>query len=269
VKYLFDNLDQVRQVIKCVPFGLFTDVDGTISPIAETPQQAVVWPKCRRFLKLLSRSLPLVAAISGRDATTLKNMVKVPGMVYIGNHGLERWAGRGTKVRADLSHFPAVTSAALAALEPRLKIDGVRLENKGLSASVHYRLAADPEAARQEILARVKELPQANHLKVLENKMVVDLLPNVAADKGTALIDLILEYRLGGGIYMGDDITDICAFRALHQTVRETDFKGYALGVAGTGMPPNLAQEADFTLNGVADVARFLEWLYQVISQSS
>lgn len=269
MKYLFDNLEQVRQVLKRVPFGLITDVDGTISPIAETPQQAVVWPECRRFLELLSRHLALVAAISGRDAATLKDMIKVPGMVYIGNHGLERWSDKGMEIRADLRKFPVVISEALAALETRLKIKGVIFENKGLSASVHYRLAAEPETARQEILSVIKELPNAGQFKTMENKMVVDLLPGVVADKGTALMEIIREYRLGGGIYLGDDLTDIRAFQTLHRAIRETDFKGYALGVTGTGMPPNLVQEADFTLNGVTDVARFLEWLYQGVSQSS
>ena len=196
-------------------------------------------------------------------------MLGVPGMIYVGNHGLERWGGGTSQVRADLKDFPAVIESVLATLEPRLEIAGISFENKGFSASAHYRLTADPEAARREILAQIKQLPQADQLKILENKMVIDLVPRVKTNKGTALRDLIREYHLQGGIYLGDDLTDIHAFRALHQAAREPDFQGYAIGVVSAEMPPSLTQEADFTLNGVADVARFLEWLYRVISRPS
>ena len=264
--YVFDNLPRIKETLKRFPFGLVTDVDGTISPTADTPQQAVVSPPCRYYLDLLCRHLPLVAAISGRDAITIKEMVGVPGMIYVGNHGLERLAGGTSRIRADLKDFPAVIDSVLAALEPRLKIAGISFENKGLSASVHYRLTTNPGAARRTILAQIKQLPQADHLKIMENKLVIDLVPGVEGDKGTALRELIREYRLQGGIYLGDDLTDIYAFRALHRAAKESDFQGYAIGVVSAEMPPTLTREADFTLNGVADVARFLEWLYQTIS---
>lgn len=264
----FDNLTRIKETLQRFPFGLVTDIDGTISPTAATPQQATVSPPCRHYLDLLSQQLTLVAAISGRSSLTIKDMLGIPSMVYVGNHGLERWAGGTTRVRADLEDFPPLITAVLAALRPLLEIKGVSFEDKGLSASVHYRLTANPEAAKRDILARLRRLPQANRFKVLENKMVIDLVPKVEADKGTALLALIREYRLKGGLYLGDDLTDIPAFRALHQAARELDFQGYAIGVTSAEMPPMLAQEADFTLNGVAEVARFLEWLYQAIAQA-
>jgi trehalose 6-phosphate phosphatase len=266
VTYVFDNLSRIKGTLKRFPFGLVTDVDGTISPTADTPQQAVVSPSCRYYLDLLCRHLTLVAAISGRAALTIKDMLGVPGMIYVGNHGLERLAGGTSQVRADLKDFPAVIESVLEALAPLLETKGISFENKGFSASVHYRLTADPGAARREILSQIKQLPQADQLKILENRRVIDLMPGVEVDKGTALRDLIREYRLQGVIYLGDDLTDIHAFRALHQAAREPDFQGYAIGVVSAEMPPTLTQEADFTLNGVADVARFLEWLYQTIS---
>ena len=64
-----------------------------------------------------------------------------------------------------------------------------------------------------------------------------------------------------GGIYLGDDLTDIDAFRAIHTACRDLDFQGFAIGITSQEMPEKLAKEVDFTLNEVNDVERFLKWL--------
>jgi trehalose-phosphatase len=87
--------------------------------------------------------------------------------------------------------------------------------------------------------------------------MVVELRPAVKVNKGAAVLALIKRYRLRGGIYLGDDITDVDAFSAMHGK----DFKGLALGVIDKETPHEVEREADFTLNGVGDVERFLRWL--------
>ena len=68
-----------------------------------------------------------------------------------------------------------------------------------------------------------------------------------------------------GGVYLGDDLTAIDAFRAIHAACHDLDFKGFAIGITSQEMPEKLAEEADFTLNGVNDVERFLNWLYQTV----
>jgi len=96
-----------------------------------------------------------------------------------------------------------------------------------------------------------------------ESKYAINLLPPVNVDKGTATLDLIQEYNLQGGVYLGDDITDIYAFRAIHAACHDLDFQGFAIGITSQEMPEKLAEEADFTLNGVDDVEYFLKWLSQ------
>lgn len=100
----------------------------------------------------------------------------------------------------------------------------------------------------------------------MQEKMAIDLLPPVKMNKGTATLDLIHRYNLQGGIYLGDDQTDFDAFRAIHSASLNSDFKGFAIGVTGQEMPPGLEAEADFTLNGVKDVERFLNWMSQSFS---
>ena len=82
VAYLFDHLTSLEDLVAVSPLGLITDIDGTISQIAPSPQEARVSPLCQRSLKELTRRLALVAAISGRPVLEALAMVRVRGMVY-------------------------------------------------------------------------------------------------------------------------------------------------------------------------------------------
>jgi trehalose 6-phosphate phosphatase len=99
--------------------------------------------------------------------------------------------------------------------------------------------------------------------------MVIDLIPPIEINKGTAVADLIREHNLRGGIYLGDDLTDIDAFRAIHTAGRNLDFHGFALGITSHEMPRDFIQEVDFTLSGVDDVERFLKWMFQSVLELS
>jgi len=266
--YLFEHLDSVEAIIKLRPFGFITDVDGTISETAPTPRQARISPLCRRYLAALSQHLPLVAAISGRPAQEVKDMIKIDSMVYIGNHGLERWTGGHSEFARDIQDYPGIINSVLKELTPLLNnIAGIIIENKGITASIHYRLCREPEQVAQQILAALRNLPPVKQLRILQDRMVVELLPPLVVNKGTAISDLIQEYNLQGGIYMGDDLTDIDAFQAMHSVSHNSDFKGLAIGIISQETPGGLVAEADFTLNGTGDVERFLKWVSQTALQ--
>ncbi len=143
------------------------------------------------------------------------------------------------------------------------------IENKGATATIHYRLCPEPEAARRYILEALENSIQAKSLRILPGRMSINLLPPVEASKGTAVSALIQEYNLRGGIYLGDDFTDIDAFRAIHAASRDLDFRGFAIGITSQEMPERLLAEIDFTLNGIDDVERFLEWLSRTAPQAS
>jgi trehalose 6-phosphate phosphatase len=246
-----------------------TDVDGTISETAPTPQQAVVSPLCRQYLYTLSQRLDLVAAISGRPATEVKDMIKIDSMVYIGNHGLERWADGNLELARDVTTYPEIIKAVTEELTRLLSIEGIMIENKGATATIHYRLCPEPETARRYILAALENSIQAKSLRILPGRMSINLLPPVEASKGTAVSSLIQGYNLRGGIYLGDDFTDIDAFRAIHAASRDSDFHGFAIGITSQEMPERLLAEIDFTLNGIGDVERFLEWLSRTALQAN
>ena len=268
--YVFDHLGLIEELLRRFPFGLITDVDGTISPTAPTPQQAKVSPLCRRYLSTLCNQLALVAAISGRLAVEVKNMVGIDGVVYIGNHGLERWTEGHSEFPKDGQDYSRIVKAAIEELAPLLSsIDGISIQDKGVTATIHYRLCPEPQLAERQILTAVENSPQARGLRIMREKMAIDLLPPVKADKGTATLHLIQEYKLHGGIYLGDDLTDIDAFRAIRDASHDLDFRGFAIGIISLEMPEEVEAEADFTLNGVNDVERFLKWLSQTAPRLS
>ena len=262
--YLFDHLDLIEKLLRRSPFGLITDVDGTISETAPTPPQAKITPLCRRYLSTLCQHLDLVAAISGRPAVEVKNMLKIDGMVYIGNHGLERWAEGHSEFTRDMQDYPEVIKAVIKELTPLLSMEGIIIENKGITATIHYRLCREPQSVEKHILTALRNLPLARRLRIIQDRMVIDLLPPLEVNKGTATLDLIQGYNLQGGIYLGDDLTDIDAFRAVHSASHDSDFQGLAIGIISQEMPEGLVAEADFTLNGVNDVERFLKWMSQI-----
>ncbi len=263
--YLFEHLDLIEGLLRQPPFGIITDVDGTISQIAPTPQQAQVSPLCRHYLSLLCHHLALVATISGRPAAQTKNMVGIDGIVYVGNHGLERWADEHSELTQEAKNYPEVVSAVIEQVTPLLSIEGIVIENKGITASIHYRLCPEPESARRAILAALQKSPQARKLRIIQERKAIDILPKLDVNKGTATQDLIQSYNLRGGIYLGDDLTDVDAFRAIHTPSPNLAFRGFAIGIISQEMPENFIAEIDFTLNGVSDVERFLGWMSQTV----
>ena len=264
---VFNNLETIKRALEQPRFGLMTDVDGTISPTAPTPAQAAVSPASRRYLDRLTPLLSLVAAVSGRAVADVRRLVDIDGVVYVGNHGLERWAGGRAELAEGAGDYPAIIKEVTDELGRELQEAGIIIENKGVSASIHYRLSPDPDATGKRVMAAINASAQAGRLRIIPGRRAVNLLPPLAIDKGTAVRDLIARYNLSGGVYIGDETTDIDAFKAIHEANRRRDFLGFALAVLSREAPPAVVEEADFTLDGTDEVARFLEWLWRQVSK--
>jgi trehalose-phosphatase len=96
---LFEHLDEAVAVCAARPFGLFCDLDGTISPIVADPVAARVSESARRSLRAIRRRGTYVAIVSGRTARMARAMVGLRGIAYVGVHGLE-WYEQGRLRRA-------------------------------------------------------------------------------------------------------------------------------------------------------------------------
>jgi trehalose 6-phosphate phosphatase len=264
-----DHTEALKHLLSAQPLALATDFDGTVSEIAPTPEEAVISSRCRNLLSKLAERLPLVAVLSGRSAAEAQRLVGLPRIVYLGNHGLERWQNGKTLVDPSVSrNFGAIASVLLAA-RAQLNLPGLRFEEKGSGASIHYRLARDPAAAKDRIVSVLQELTKGTELKVVEGRRVVELRPSVRVDKGTALFDLLTESPAGGAIYAGDDWTDLDAFAGLRRWQHRAGGQTLAVAVASSEMPRGLENAADLVVDGVEGWADLMDALLTSLDDDS
>ncbi|PZC45446.1 MAG: trehalose 6-phosphate phosphatase [Chloroflexi bacterium] len=258
---LLENLDRVRELLRAQSFGLFTDVDGTIAPTSRTPDAAIVEPACAESLRSMVGRFLLVAAVSGRSMEDLRRMLTVDGMVYVANHGMERWRDNHSDVAPGAQAYYAEVRQALEEIKDSLIDDGIAVEDKGVVVAFHYRLASDPVGAERRLREAIAKSLGARRLAVHAGKMLIEVKPPVELSKGTALRELIAEFGLNAGIYLGDDRTDVEAMTALRE-LRGKGFDGIGVGVlGGAETPPGLLEACDYTLASVDEVCRFYAWL--------
>lgn len=268
-----ETLRWVRAGLKRRPRGLLTDIDGTLSAIAPTPDQARLLRGARPLLRRALDAFDLVAAISGRPALDARRMIGVRPMVFVGNHGMERLTpgDRAPRIPPEARAYQGAIADALHEGRERLRSLGGSLlfENKGATASVHYRLADEPEVARAAILSALEPVARQHGLRLTEGRMVVELRPPLNLDKGASVRALVSEYGLASAVYLGDDTTDLDAFRALRALRAEGGCVGVAVAVGHAEAPPRLLDEADIVLAGLDETLRFLRWLLQEIAETS
>jgi trehalose 6-phosphate phosphatase len=239
--------------------GLVTDIDGTISPIVARPEEAVVLPRAREALARLRDALVLVAVVSGRAAAEARAMVDVDGLIYIGNHGLEIWSERGPELVAEARPWVPRLAAVLEEVKRNFAGPGVLVENKGVTASLHYRMAPEPDRARRQLLEILARRAVTSGLRVEEGRMVINLLPPLTVTKGSAVTRLVREHNLSRLVYLGDDITDAHAFRALSVLRQNGNVRTLGIAVVGADTPPSVRQLADRCVGSVPAVADLLE----------
>ncbi len=269
VNYLFSNLEQVKKVVFTQPLGLIFDVDGTIAEIAPTAEAVKVTPGCKKHLRSLVKRLPVAAAISGRLTEVLRRLVGVDGVVYYGNHGLERWFKGQVEIKPEAQGYVGKIAVAIKELGPILHPLGVVFEDKGAGLVFHYRTLPHREKVRETILEEISRSSAARSFNIDKARAVIELRPPIEITKGSVLKEVIESYHLGAAVYMGDDVSDIGAFDTMHALSRSPAFKGLALGVVGEETPPNVAERADLLLRGVGEVEAFLKWLDETIPPES
>jgi trehalose-phosphatase len=220
--------------------AIFLDVDGVLAPIVPRPEDARVPDDIRAELHRLAGRYALVACVSGREGTDAEAIVGVPGLTYVGNHGLE------LEPKAD--EWTERLEALLTG------VDWPRVENKGLTASLHYR-DMDEIGARRELDAIAERARSAGFVARYGRK-VLELVPPLEANKGTAVRRLLGERGLRRALYAGDDTTDLDAFAALDPLEL-----GVRVAVASPEGPAALRTAAQIVLPSQADVLPFLREL--------
>jgi trehalose 6-phosphate phosphatase len=238
--------------------GLVTDIDGTISPIVAGGEEAQVLPRAKHALERLKHRLTLVAVVSGRAVGEARQMVDVDGLTYVGNHGLEIWTPHGPRLVPEARPWVPRLAAVLEQIQREYTQPGVLIENKGATASLHYRGAADPDRTRRELLEILARRAIPGGLRVEEGRMVINLLPPLTVTKGSAVIWLVRKHHLDRLVYLGDDVTDAHAFRALAVLRQNGEVRTLGIGVIAPETPRSVRQLADACVRSVEEVADLL-----------
>ncbi|MBN1526430.1 MAG: trehalose-phosphatase [Candidatus Omnitrophica bacterium] len=256
MKYLFDSWKDVKRGLENKRIFVFLDYDGTLTPIAKTPSKAFISPEARSLLKrLLKNGACKIAVISGRGLGDIKKMVGVSGIIYVGNHGLEI-EGPKLRFKSPLSPgFLKILEKIGRELREALSaIKGAIVEHKGLTLSVHYRMAdkKDALAVKNFFYEVMEPYIVKNEAHVTFGKKVFEVRPPMRWDKGKAVMWLLARQRFAKrdavkAVYIGDDVTDEDAFRVLRD-------KGLTIVV---GRP--LLSCAQYYLNNPGEVASFLK----------
>ena len=240
--------------------AIFTDIDGTLAPIVATPDMSEVPKELKELLRRLSERYLLVAGVSGRKTEDALELVGLADVVYFGNHGFEILRdGEVQVVPEALPYLEKVKELEKRAHE-ELDPSGAFVEDKGITASVHYRNV--PQEVGERCVEFVRREGERLGLRITVGRGVVEARPPIRADKGTAVRALVEEYGPESAMFIGDDTTDLDGFRELEKLREEGMFREILrVGVASEEGPPEITSEADIVVDGVDGVGEVLRAL--------
>src|SRR3954451_3451126 len=260
------TLPEALHVVRADPSrsAIHLDVDGTLAPIVRHADDAHVPEVTRSVLIQVSKRYGLVCCVSGRRAATARQIVSIGSISYVGNHGGEILRGGSTEPEVEPEF--ARGGERVRAFRDEVWSDDldrlrVRAEDKDQIAAFHWRGAPDEESAEAAV-REIAEQAEARDLVVHWGRKVLEVRPPKPVDKGQGIRRLMADEEFDAALYVGDDTTDLDAFRALRELVEEGRL-GHALcvGVRSDETPPALEQEADLLVDGTAGVRGLLEAL--------
>jgi trehalose 6-phosphate phosphatase len=233
------------------------DFDGTLAPIVDDPTESALTSSTRAALEQFARTPSVApAVVSGRGRDDLMQRVGVDGVAYAGNHGLELAYGGTETVHPEAARQRSTIDRLCDELDSRLDdVPGCTVENKGVTATVHFRRAADDTvpAIVSTVEAVVSDVPA---VELTEGKQIRELRPSVDWDKGEAMRLLSDatpdDWR---AMYLGDDTTDEDAFRAIQPD-------GIGVKVVDPAVDARtLDTAAQYRLDGQEEVPSLLAWI--------
>lgn len=252
-------LDDISALAATKRLAVFLDYDGTLTPIVRRPEEAVLSEPMRAAIRALAERCT-VAVVSGRDLKDVRAMVGIDQVLYAGSHGFEivNSAGGHFEYAAGRAMLPVlnqVQKEVEAALE---EVHGAQVERKRFSVALHYR-NVEPREQERVLHAARHALLRHRGLRVTAGKKVWEIQPDVEWNKGKALEWIMAALKLDScatlPVFIGDDITDEDAFRAVWDR---------GIGVVVRDEPRSTA--AEYALDNTGEVRSFLERLTACIT---
>jgi trehalose 6-phosphate phosphatase len=244
--------------------AVLLDVDGTLAPIVRHAADAHVSEATRGLLIEIARRYRLVGCVSGRRAAVARQIVSIGTIAYVGNHGSEILRPGATRPELDpdvAAWSERVREFAERSYTSDMQRLRVRSEDKDAIAAFHWRGAPDEDAAHAAVQS-IADAADAAGLHTHWGRKVLEVRPPVRLDKGKGVATLLHEQPIAVALYVGDDTTDIDAFRGLRELVAEGALTtAVCAAVASEETPDELAREADVIVDGTGGVRGLLEAL--------
>jgi trehalose 6-phosphate phosphatase len=260
------TIEELLQPLRDAPdrSAVLLDVDGVLAPIVQQPDDAHMPETTRRPLIEVARRYGTVACVSGRRASDARRIVSLGTIAYLGSHGSEVLmpGAIAPVLDQDLQAWTQrVQAFAQDAYGEKLRRLRVRLEDKEAIAALHWRGTPDEDdalSAVEEVAERAEEAGFVTHW----GRKVLEIRPPVRIDKGAGLVNLLRDTELAAAVYVGDDMTDLDAFRGLKE-LQDMGRLGYVLrvGVRSDETPAELEGEADAMVDGPEGVRGLLRAL--------
>ena len=244
--------------------AVLLDVDGVLAPIVSHPDDAHMPETTRRPLIEVAKRYGVVACVSGRRASDARRIVSLGSIAYLGSHGSEVLRPGSIKPEMDRelqAWTRRVQDFAHDAFGDDLRQLRVRLEDKEAIAALHWRGVPDEDDAESAIRAVAERAERAGFTTHWGRK-VLEIRPPVRIDKGAGIVSLLRDTDLSAGLYVGDDVTDLDAFRGLDELVEKGRLgRAVKIGVRSDEGPAKLTAEADWMVEGTEGVRDLLRAL--------
>jgi trehalose-phosphatase len=265
-----------------------SDFDGTLARGSGDPTAAAIEPLARRSLRHLARigaahpDRCRTAILTGRTVADAAARIRVGGIEYLGDHGLQSgWLPRGARPGSLETTYQPGFEAHVPVAQALASGVGGRLghptwlyvESKGPSVAFHFRGAADRDAARDDVQRALRETEAevgVHGLAHYRGRLVVDLRPTDAGGKAEAMARLLGQHGPAVVIALGDDVSDADAFAVLHDARERGHVDGLAVAVHGPhGMPDAVRDAADLHLASPHEAARLLASIARLMRHSA
>jgi len=260
------TLDELLKPLKADPArsAVLLDVDGVLAPIVQHADDAHMPETTRRPLIEVARRYGVVACVSGRRASDARRVVSLGSIAYLGSHGSEvlRPGAVVPEMDRELQAWSRrVQRFAHDAFSEEMRRLRIRLEDKEAIAALHWRGVPDEEGAQAAIEEVARQAQEAGYVTHWGRK-VLEIRPPVQIDKGAGIVKLLRDTDLAAALYVGDDTTDVDAFRGLGELVAMGRL-GTALrvGVRSDETPAALQEAADVLVDGTDGVRGLLQAL--------
>ena len=262
----------IQTVLAQRPFGMALDIDGTLSPIAPTPDEARIYPGVLSLLERAKKHTH-VAILTGRSIDDGAGMLNIDGLTYIGTHGLEWSEGlpwlHPVEIIPEALNYYEPGKYLLDLVEQHLsELPGVIVQRKRIGGSIHYRLAPDPTETRQKLLSLLKQPARQVNMSLSEGKLIIEIRVPLPIHKGLALRQFVRRYGLNAIVFAGDDRTDLDAVTEIAR-MRKEGIAALSIVVQHHDTLPELLAQADIVVQEVPGMVELLREMVEILGKKA